>query len=101
MLPCDAQAVCKDEGAPPLTRLEKILRILALVTMVMTVPQAIAVWRDPSAGGVSLVSWVSYLAAAIAWLVYGIQKRDRMIYLECIGWIILDVAIIAGIIAKP
>ena len=100
MLPCDGQAVCKPAEAPPPTGLEKLLRILALVTMVMTVPQAIAVWRDPSAGGVSLLSWLTYLAAAIAWLVYGIQKRDRMIYLECIGWIALDVAIIAGIIMK-
>jgi uncharacterized protein with PQ loop repeat len=100
MLPCDGQAICKPDGAPPLTRLEKVLRILAVVTMVMTIPQAVAVWRESDVGGVSLISWVTYLAAAIAWLVYGIQKRDRMIYLECIGWIVLDVAIIAGIVVR-
>jgi uncharacterized protein with PQ loop repeat len=100
MLPCDAQAICKPDNAPPLTGLEKILRILAVVTMVMTIPQAVAVWRESNVGGVSLTSWVTYLAAAIAWLVYGIQKRDRMIYLECVGWIVLDVAIIAGIVVR-
>ena len=98
--PCDGQAICKPETGPPPTGLEKILRLLAVVTMVMTIPQAVAVWREPNAAGVSLISWVTYLAAAVAWLVYGIQKRDRMIYLECIGWIVLDVAIIAGIVAR-
>ena len=30
--------------------------------------------------------------------VYGIQKRDKTIYLACIGWIVLDAAIIAGVV---
>jgi len=48
--------------------------------------------------GVSLVSWVSYLVAACFWFVYGIQKRDKTIYLACIGWILLDGAIVIGIV---
>ena len=46
----------------------------------------------------SLVSWVSYLVAACLWFVYGFQKRDKTIYLACVGWIVLDTAIVAGVI---
>jgi hypothetical protein len=51
-----------------------------------------------SASGVSLVSWASYLVAACLWLIHGVRKHDKSIYLACIGWIILDAAIVIGVI---
>lgn len=99
LLPCDGQAVCPPEGAPPPTSLERLLRWIAVATMLMTIPQVIAVWRG-SASGVSLVSWSMYLVSSVAWLVYGLRKRDRTIWLVCIGWILLDVSIIAGIVVN-
>jgi hypothetical protein len=30
--------------------------------------------------------------------VYGVRKRDPTIYVACIGWILLDAAIVAGIL---
>ena len=64
MLPCDGPAICKPERSA----LEQALRILAVVTMLMTVPQVIAVWTHPNAGGFVLVSWATYLVSSIAWL---------------------------------
>jgi len=34
----------------------------------------------------------------VLWFVYGWQKRDKTIYMACIGWILLDAAIVAGVI---
>ena len=99
MLPCDGRVICKDPGLPPATALEKALRVIAVLTMLMTIPQVIVVWSR-SAGGVSLASWVGYLGASIAWLAYGVQKRDATICLTYAGWILLDLAIIAGIIVR-
>lgn len=65
--------------------------------MLMTLPQVLTIWVGRDAGGVSLVSWVSYLVSACLWLVYGLQKRDKTIYLACIGWILLDAAIVVGV----
>ena len=64
----------------------------------MTVPQVLTIWVGRNAGGVSLVSWVAYLVSAGLWFGYGLQKRDKTIYLACIGWIVLDAAIVAGVI---
>jgi len=66
--------------------------------MLMTVPQVLTVWVGASAGGVSLVSWSAYLIAACLWFVYGIQKNDKTIYLACVGWIVLDAAIVLGVL---
>ena len=99
VMPCDGRSVCPPEGAPPPTALEKFLRWMSVATMLMTVPQAVKVWTDGGAG-VSILSWATYLVSAVAWLVYGIQKRDKTIYVACIGWIILDAAIVAGLLLK-
>jgi hypothetical protein len=54
-----------------------------------------------SASGVSLVSWAaSYLVAASLWLIHGVRKHDKSIYLACIGWIILDAAIVIGVVVR-
>jgi uncharacterized protein with PQ loop repeat len=97
MLPADASCVARP-SAPPPGGLEKVLRGLSVFTMLMTVPQVLSVWIGRDAAGVSLVSWLAYLVAACLWFVYGWQKRDKTIYLACVGWIVLDVAIVAGIL---
>jgi uncharacterized protein with PQ loop repeat len=98
VMPCDGQAVCPPEKPPP-TRLEKFLRVMSVVTMLMTVPQVVSVWTE-GAAGVSALTWLTYLGSAVAWMIYGLQKRDKTIYLACIGWIVLDAAIVAGIIVR-
>jgi uncharacterized protein with PQ loop repeat len=70
---------------------------MSVFTMVMTIPQVLTIWVGQQAAGVSLLSWSAYLASAILWFWFGIQKRDKNIYLPCIGWIALDSAVIAGI----
>ena len=71
MLPSDGQAVAVAPGAPPATVLEKILRSFSVITMLMTVPQVLVVWMGRNASGVSLA---------------------------CIGWILLDLAIVIGVL---
>ena len=78
------------------TRLRRLLGGMSIFTMLMTVPQVLTIWVGHQAAGVSVVSWSAYLLSAILWLWYGLEKRDKNIYLPCIGWIGLDAAVIAG-----
>ena len=43
-------------------------------------------------------SWGAYLVSALLWFWFGLLKRDKNIYLPCIGWIVLNSAVIAGAI---
>jgi uncharacterized protein with PQ loop repeat len=88
-------------GHPPAAGhgLGRVLRVLSVVTMAMTVPQVVAVWRSRGPSGVSVLSWGAYLVVACLWLVYGIQRRDKTIYLACIGWIVLDALVVIGALA--
>ena len=98
MLPADCVAVNEKAALAPASRLERVLRTLSVATMLMTVPQVLNIWIGGNAGGVSIVSWSAYLFSACLWLVYGLQKHDKTIYLACIGWILLDAAIVAGVL---
>lgn len=75
---------------------DRILPVLSVFTMVMTVPQAWSVWVDGQTQGVSLLSWGAYFLSACLWLVYGLHKRDKTIWVACIGWVLLDGAIFVG-----
>jgi uncharacterized protein with PQ loop repeat len=78
--------------------LEKALPVLSILTMVMTVPQVWAVWVTHDVAGVSLLSWGTYLLAACVWFVHGVKRRDKAIYVACIGWVLLDGAVVAGLL---
>jgi uncharacterized protein with PQ loop repeat len=74
----------------------RLLGGMSVFTMLMTVPQVLTIWVGHQAAGVSVVSWSAYLLSAILWFWYGIQKRDKNIYLACVGWVGLDTAVIVG-----
>ncbi len=78
--------------------LRSLLGGMSIFTLVMTVPQILTIWVGQQAAGVSVVSWSAYLLAAVLWFWFGIQQRDKNIYLPCLGWIGLDGAVIVGAI---
>jgi len=78
------------------TTLSRVLGGMSVFTMLMTVPQVLVIWIGGKAAGVSIVSWSAYLLSAVLWFWYGLRKGDRNIYLPCIGWMLLDAAVIVG-----
>jgi uncharacterized protein with PQ loop repeat len=78
------------------TGIDRLLYALSVITILMTIPQVLSIWLHRTAVGVSVSTWSTYLVSACVWLVHGIRKRDPAIYYACIGWIVLDAAIVAG-----
>jgi uncharacterized protein with PQ loop repeat len=82
----------------PDTMLRRLLGSMSVFTMLMTIPQVLSIWVGRQAAGVSLLSWSAYLVSAVLWFCFGIHKRDKNIYLPCVGWIALDSAVIVGVV---
>ena len=89
-------AASPDRTFRPAGVIHRLLGSLSIFTMLMTIPQALTIWVNHRAAGISVVSWSAYLISAVVWLWYGLQKHDKNIYLPCIGWILLDSAVIVG-----
>jgi hypothetical protein len=97
--PPDCGSTRNAEGGPPKTLWDRLVNAFSFVTMAMTVPQAVNAWRG-SVEGVSVISWAAYLVSACLWLVYGLRKHNKTIWVPCLGWIALDVAIVLGIVVR-
>lgn len=65
--------------------IKRLLGSLTIFTMVMTIPRVLTIWVSHRAAGISMVSTGAYLVSAAVWLWYGLQKRDKNIYLRCLG----------------
>jgi uncharacterized protein with PQ loop repeat len=85
-----------DPAVPSQRSMKRILGALSVFTLLMTVPQIVAIWATQQAAGVSVLSWSAYWISALFWFWYGVQKRDASIYLPCIGWLMLDGAVVLG-----
>src|SRR5262245_39052555 len=76
--------------------LRRLLAGMSIFTLLMTVPQVLTIWVGRQAAGVSVWSWSAYLLSAVLWFWFGIRKRDKNIYMPCVGWIVLDIAVVVG-----
>lgn len=75
---------------------DTLVYVAIIISPMLTLPQVYSIWVEEQKG-VSLVSWISYLIAAIIWLFYGIKHNDKPIILVQIIWIVLDAMIVVGI----
>ena len=84
------------------SRAESVVRRLAYVAGLAgpftALPQAIYIWTAHQAAGVSLCSSVGFTAVAGIWLAYGIVLRQGPIVLSSTLWVILDLAIVSGVL---
>ena len=78
------------------TAFNRLLGVMSIFTMLMTIPQVLTIWVGHQAAGVSILSWSAYLLSALLWFWHGLRQRDRNIYLPCVGWALLDLAVITG-----
>ena len=76
--------------------LRRFLGGMSIFTLLMTVPQVLTIWVGHQAAGVSVLSWGAYLLSAVLWFWYGLRQGDKNIYLPCVGWVVLDGAVIVG-----
>jgi uncharacterized protein with PQ loop repeat len=80
--------------------LDKVLPMMSIFTMAMTLPQVWSVWVGQDTAGVSLLSWSAYLVSACLWLIDGLRKHDKTIWVACIGWILMDAAVVIGVLLR-
>ena len=90
------QPALPTQAWPSEKAMKRLLGGMSIFTLLMTLPQIYAIWESRQAAGVSLLSWSAYWMSAFVWFIYGIRKRDRNIYLPCVGWLLLDGAVVAG-----
>lgn len=78
------------------SKIDSLVYFAIVIGPLLTMPQLYSIWVQGQKG-VSIISWVAYLTAAIIWLLYGIKHKDKpLIIVEAI-WVLMDIIIIVGV----
>lgn len=71
--------------------------IFSVAGPIMTIPQVAKIYVEQAAGGLSLLTWSSYLFLSFFWLNYGLLIRNKPIVMANTFNIIINTLIITGI----
>lgn len=78
--------------------MDRLIYAMGVAVPVFTIPQALEIWVNRSAVGVSYITWVVYLVNSIIWTVYGIAHREKPIVFTFAFIAVLNIVIVSGII---
>ena len=78
--------------------IKRSVLVIAVIEPLMTLPQVYQIWILKKAEGVSGLTWGLYLIAAVIWLLYGLQLKDKPIIISSVLWLFFESAVVIGTI---
>jgi uncharacterized protein with PQ loop repeat len=77
---------------------EKMVYVAAIVEPIITIPQAYVIFKDQTAAGVALSSWIGYQLLTLVWIWYAIVHKERLILVYQGLFLIIQAFVIVGAI---
>ncbi len=75
---------------------DRLTYIAAVVEPIITIPQAVIIFRDRTAAGISLSSWVGFEILTAIWIWYALVHKERLILVYQGLFFIVQAFVIAG-----
>lgn len=82
------------KGQPLLV--DRLIYLAAIIEPIITIPQALVIFRDQTAAGISLLSWVGYEFLTAIWLWYAFVHKEKLILVYQGLFFIIQAIVIAG-----
>lgn len=80
------------------TVIDRAMDVVAVISPMLGVPQAVQIFVEHNATGLSLFSWASFAAVAFVFLLYAIQHNIKPLIISEASWLVLYAVIIPGIL---
>ncbi len=81
------------------TAFDKLVLVVSVLYPLSALPQAYDVMVG-TAVGVSLISWVGFLACAVLFYIYGVQHKILPMIISNTLWIVVDLLVVVGILLQ-
>lgn len=78
--------------------LDSLVALMAIAGPLLGLPQAIQIFVERDATGLSIWAWLGFTAYTLVFLTYGIVYRLRPVIVTQILWLCLYLAVISGIV---
>lgn len=75
---------------------DRLTFIVAIVEPLIAVPQAFTIFQHHTAAGISLSTWVGFCALDSIWVWYGIEHKERVVFIESALFLAVQSLIIIG-----
>lgn len=75
---------------------DRLVYLAAIVEPLLTLPQAILVYRQKSAADISILSWIGFEIMTLIWLWYAVVHKERMIFIYQGLFLIVDGSILVA-----
>lgn len=78
--------------------IDRLILVVAIIEPVLTLPQAITIFRNHNASGVSILTWLGFNFMVLIWLWYALVHKDRIVLLYQGLFFIFNTVVIFGAI---
>lgn len=75
---------------------DRLTYAAAIIEPIITIPQAMIIFREKTAAGISLSSWVGFQILTAIWIWYAIVHKERLILIYQGLFFIIQAAVIVG-----
>lgn len=76
--------------------MDHMIYVIGIVAPLMGSLQAIKIWKEQTAAGIALPTFVFNVIANVFWLLYGILHKEKPIIVMYTLWFIVNVTIVVG-----
>lgn len=81
-----------------LTSVDRLMSVAAVLFPLMALPQVYEIYSKHNVAGVSLLSWVAFMALGLIFLAYGIMHKIKPFIVTQVLWFIIDFLMVGGIL---
>ena len=78
--------------------IDDAMAVAAVIHPLTALPQVIEIYSTKNATGVSIYTWLGFMAIGIVFLAYGIYHRLTPFIVNQVLWFLLDAAVIIGVL---
>lgn len=78
--------------------LETFVLTMGIIEPLFTIPQGYNIWIRHDTTGVSLITWIFFVIAALIWFVYGLSIKSKPIIVSYALYFLFNSLIVLGLI---
>ncbi len=79
------------------TSIDRVMLAVSVINPLTALPQIIQIYTTKDVSGISVASWVLFAITSAIFLIYGILHKIKPIIITNLLWLVMDVAIIVGV----
>ncbi|MBU1019461.1 hypothetical protein KJ764_05845 [Patescibacteria group bacterium] len=78
--------------------LDRVILLIGILGPIITMPQLLKIWISQDAGGLSLMTWTTWIFIDSIWILYGFVHKVVPIILSHSAYMLVQTGVVIGIL---